>query len=120
MSKRILVTGGHGFLGGHLARALIKRGDVVVTLGRDRANGGLVWKNSPEAMVWGDVQDLALMRRVLTEYAIDTVIHLAAQTQVSVGQANPDGMIRENVNGAISVLEACRLHAIHMNRTLAI
>lgn len=111
--KRVLVTGGHGFLGGHLTRAMVGRGDAVVVLGRDRTRGGPFWVLSPEALVWGDVQDLALLRRVIAEYGIDTVVHLAAQTQVSVGQANPEGVIRENINGAISVLEACRLQRVN-------
>jgi len=57
----------------------------------------------------GDVQDLNFMRRVLAEYEIDCVVHLAAQTQVSVGLANPESVIRENINGALAVLEAARL-----------
>ena len=110
--KRILVTGGCGFLGGHLVAALEQRGDEVIVVGRDKKPQVCFWSESPYAIIYGDCQDLALMRRVITEYTIDTVVHLAAQTQVSVGQENPEGMIRENVNGALAVLEACRLHGV--------
>ena len=101
---RVLVTGARGFLGQHLTRALLDRGDEVV---------GLWLDSTPEihrllAGVQGDVCDQRLMERVLSEYEIDTVYHLAARAQVSAGAADPGGAIATNVLGTLSVLEAAR------------
>jgi len=102
----VLVTGAAGFLAKHLQLGLLKRRDIVVGLYRDTQH---LSDSKVNKTVRGDVQDLALLRRVLAQHEIDCVVHLASQTQVSVGLANPEGMIRENINGALAVLEACRL-----------
>src|SRR5262249_7158369 len=59
-------------------------------------------------VVRGDVCDQALLERVLAEYEIDTVFHLAAQTIVGIANRNPVSTFRTNIGGAWSLLEACR------------
>jgi CDP-glucose 4,6-dehydratase len=56
----------------------------------------------------GDVRDQALLERVLGENEIDTVIHLAAQTIVTIANRNPVSTFEANVGGTWSLLEACR------------
>jgi CDP-glucose 4,6-dehydratase len=56
----------------------------------------------------GEVQDQSLMERVLGEYEIDTIFHLAAQTIVGIAQRNPVSTFASNVGGTWAVLEACR------------
>jgi CDP-glucose 4,6-dehydratase len=56
----------------------------------------------------GDVRDQTLLERVLGEYEIDTVIHLAAQTIVGIANRNPVSTFETNIGGTWSVLEACR------------
>jgi len=58
--------------------------------------------------VRGDVRDQALLERILGEYEIDTVFHLAAQTIVGVAQRNPVSTFESNIQGTWSLLEACR------------
>lgn len=103
----VLVTGASGFLGQHLCRALIVRGDFVFALVRDHqckrdhvADG--------RTIVYGDVRKTAIIERILVDYAIDAVVHLAAQAQVSIAEANPTDTLDTNVRGTWSVLEACR------------
>lgn len=103
--RPVLVTGATGLLGGHLVEALQARGAMVVTLVRDQ----IVYRGAPgDAEVCGDVTDQALVERVLAEYDIQTVFHLAAQTQVQVANNSPVGTFDSNIRGTWSVLEACR------------
>ena len=59
-------------------------------------------------VVRGDILDQPLMERVLGEYEIDTVVHLAAQTIVSIANRNPVGTLEANIRGTWVVLEAAR------------
>ena len=54
------------------------------------------------------MRDQALLERVLGEYEIDTVIHLAAQTIVGIANRNPVSTFESNIRGTWSLLEACR------------
>jgi CDP-glucose 4,6-dehydratase len=106
-----LVTGGTGLLGGWLVRWLVERRADVVCLVRDWvpqseiARTGLL---DQVKVVRGDVQDQALLERVLGEYEIDTVFHLAAQTIVGIANRNPISTFETNIAGTWSLLEACR------------
>jgi CDP-glucose 4,6-dehydratase len=105
------VTGPTGLVGGWLVRALIAAGADVTCLVRDWVpRSELVHRRWTEQVnvVRGDVCDRDLMERVLGEYEIDTVIHLAAQTIVGVGNRNPVSTFESNIGGTWSLLEACR------------
>ena len=106
-----LVTGGTGLLGGWLVRRLFDAGADVVCLVRD-------WVPQSEfvrarlidrvKVVNGDVRSQSLLERVLGEYEIDTVIHLAAQTIVGIANRNPVSTFKTNIGGTWALLEACR------------
>ena len=105
------VTGGTGLVGGWLVQRLLEAGADVVCLVRD-------WVPQSEMVrlslfdrvktVRGDVRDQSLLERVLGEYEIDTVIHLAAQTIVTIANRNPISTFESNIGGTWSLLEACR------------
>src|SRR5436190_3755668 len=59
-------------------------------------------------VVRGDVRDHALLERILGEHEIDTVIHLAAQTIVTIANRNPVSTFETNIAGTWRLLEACR------------
>ena len=104
---RALVTGASGFLGRHLVAALNARGDDVVALVRDIDvdSFGSIYKYKPLRIALGSFDQV---ERAIAEYEIDTVFHLAAQTQVSTAVADPIGTLEANVRGTWQVLEACR------------
>ena len=56
----------------------------------------------------GDVRDQALLERILGEYEVDTVFHLAAQAIVGVANRNPVSTFETNIGGTWALLEACR------------
>jgi CDP-glucose 4,6-dehydratase len=107
----VLVTGATGLVGGPVVRDLLAAGAEVVTLVRDwvpRSEliaGSLVDRTK---VVRGDVRDQELLERVLGEYEIATVLHLAAQTIVTVANRNPISTLDTNIRGTWALLEACR------------
>ena len=106
-----LVTGGTGLVGGWLVQHLIARGASVVCLVRDHVPYSRLLAErlvDSVSLVRGDVRDQALLERVLGEYEIDTVLHLAAQALVGVANLNPASTFETNIGGTWALLEACR------------
>jgi CDP-glucose 4,6-dehydratase len=109
--RPVLVTGATGLLGGWLAARLVALGADTVCLVRDWVpqsillGGDLVDR---VRVVRGDINDQECLERVLSEYEIDTVQHLAAQTIVGVGLKSPIGTFETNIGGTWRLLEACR------------
>jgi CDP-glucose 4,6-dehydratase len=106
-----LVTGATGLLGSWLTRRLLAAQASVVCLVRDWVpRSELVRAGALDSVnvVRGDVRDRDLIERVLGEYEIDTVFHLAAQTIVGVANRNPVSTFESNIQGTWNVLEACR------------
>ncbi len=106
-----LVTGATGFLGGWLVRRLLEHGADVVCLVRDWVPGSQLIRDSlldEVTLARGDLYDQALLERVLGEYEVDTVFHLAAQTIVGIANRNPVSTFQTNIGGTWALLEACR------------
>ena len=113
----ILVTGVAGFIGYHVARRLLERGDTV--LGLDNMNGyyDVRLKNARLAQllpfkefsfVKADVADRAALSSVFSSHSIRVVVHLAAQAGVRYSLLNPHAYIEANVTGFLHILEDCR------------
>ncbi len=108
--RPVAVTGATGFLGSHLTRLLVELRSEVVILVRDDV------PDSPIKQSWsgtvtevrGSVEDQAVIERLLGDYGIRTVLHLAAQSQVGVANRNPVATLEANVAGTWAVLEAAR------------
>ena len=111
--RNVFITGANGFVGSWLARELVEQGANVVVLVRDLTprSGLALHPGLPERLtqVRGDLLDYALMQRILTEFDIDTVFHLAAQAIVAVANRSPLSTFESNVRGTWQLLEACRL-----------
>ena len=109
--KPVLVTGGSGLVGGWLVKTLTEAGADCTCLVRDWVpNSMLLGTNllSKTKIVRGDVRDQACLERVLGENEIVTVIHLAAQTIVTIANRNPISTFETNIGGTWALLEACR------------
>jgi CDP-glucose 4,6-dehydratase len=104
------VTGGSGFLGSHVVGMLVDLGANVVVLVRDDVPPTPVaqrWQGRV-SVVHGAVEDQGTVERMLGEYEVVTLFHLAAQTQVQVANENPISTFTANIAGTWSVLEASR------------
>lgn len=109
--RRVFVTGGTGLVGGWLVQALLDLGADPVALVRDWVpESGLIGGGqlSRVTIVRGDLCEQTLLERVLGEYEIVTVIHLAAQTTVPIANRNPISTFETNIAGTWRLLEACR------------
>lgn len=111
LDRPTYVTGGTGLVGSWLVKRLLKAGADIVCLVRDWVpQSEMIRKGWIEKVkvVRGDICDRALQERVLGEYEIDTVIHLAAQTIVTIANRNPISTFETNIAGTWNLLEACR------------
>jgi CDP-glucose 4,6-dehydratase len=113
----VLVTGAHGFVGSHLARGLLERGDAVRVLDRpapreadvggERLSGlDLLGIAAEVELVEGDLRDAEAVAGAVA--GCEAVFHLAAQTIVGVARNSPAETFEVNVRGAWNVFEACR------------
>ena len=111
LDRATLVTGATGLVGGWLVKRLLAADADVVCLIRDKVPQSELMRTGLEAqvkVVRGDLQDQALLERLLGEYEIETVIHLAAQTIVPIANRNPVSTFASNIGGTWSLLEASR------------
>ena len=117
----ILVTGAAGFVGMHVASRLLARGEHVIGLDDFNPYYDQRLKFAREAnlnalpgftMIRGDIADNELVARIVKDNGIDRVVHLAAQAGVRYSLENPFAYERSNLAGHLSILEACRAHAV--------
>lgn len=109
--RNVLVTGGTGLVGGWVIKNLRKLNANVTAIVRDWVPGCLINQEDQWNyinVVRGDICDQALLERVLAEYEIQTVLHLAAQTIVPIANRNPISTFEANIAGTWRLLEACR------------
>jgi UDP-glucose-4-epimerase GalE len=111
-AKRVLVTGGAGYIGSHAAKALKQAGCEVVVFDNLVAGHRGAVQYGP--FVEGDITDLAAVRRALQEHAIGAVMHFAAFLDVGESVREPAKYYRNNVTGALTVLEAMALEEVKL------
>ena len=115
--KTYLITGGAGFIGFFLSKALLEKGAEVV--GIDNLNDyyevslkearlEILGKFPNYHFVKGDISDKETVFRVFQEYAPQIAVNLAAQAGVRYSIDNPDAYIQSNMIGFFNILEACR------------
>ncbi len=101
----ILVTGGAGYIGSHVARQLAERGEKLVTL--DNLSTGFRSSVLHGEFVRGDTGDAALVSGLLAKHGIDTVMHFAAHIVVPESVADPLKYYRNNTANTRTLLECC-------------
>jgi len=109
--RRVFVTGGSGLVGGWLVEKLLQQGADVIVLLRDWVpQSKLLSNNNLEkaTIVRGDLSDTRCLERILAEYEVESVIHLAAQTIVPIANKNPLSTFESNIAGTWNLLETCR------------
>jgi UDP-glucose 4-epimerase len=108
----VLVTGGAGYIGGHMALELLDRGENVVVV--DNLSTGFGW-NVPKGakLVVGDFGDEALIARVIREHNISAIAHFAAKVVVPDSVSDPLGYYLNNTTKSRNLIE----QALKMHRT---
>ena len=110
--KKILVTGGTGFVGSHLVEELVKRGVTVITTYQttNPKSYFIVQKLGEKVtIVKCDVCNFEIIFDIVTKFDIEYIFHLAAQPLVDVAYYNPKRTLYSNILGTINVLESARL-----------
>ncbi|MFN2169823.1 MAG: NAD-dependent epimerase/dehydratase family protein [Candidatus Promineifilaceae bacterium] len=109
--KRVFVTGCSGFLGSWIVQALVDQGASVVGLVRDHVPQSMLFRSGAAEqirIVNGELNDIALLERILAEYEVQTIFHLAAQTIVGIANRSPLSTFETNIRGTWHLLEAAR------------
>ena len=113
MKKKILVTGGGGFIGSHLVETLIKDGYSVKTIVPYNSNNSWGWIDSFEPnikknleIISGDICDQNLVSKLVKN--VDVIFHLAALISIPYSYVSPRSYISTNIMGTLNLLEASR------------
>ncbi len=109
-SRAVLVTGGAGYIGSHAAKALHRAGYAVVVY--DNLVAGHRGAARYGTLVEGDIADVAFVRDTLRRHDIFAVMHFAAFLDVGESVRQPARYYRNNVGGALSVLEAMAAESV--------
>jgi UDP-glucose 4-epimerase len=102
MKQKVVVVGGSGFFGSHLADTLMDK-NYAVTLYDLQPS---CWLRAGQDMIIGDIKDEALLTKVIA--GADYVYHLAGIADIGRAAANPKETVESNIIGSTNVLEACR------------
>jgi len=116
--KRVLVTGGAGFIGSNFVHYLLNRQaemEVLVNLDFLTYAGNLENLSAAETdsryrFVRGDVRDRVLVERLFAEYAFDTVVHFAAESHVDRSIVEPEIFLTTNIVGTQTLLDTAKRH----------
>ena len=122
---KILITGAAGFIGFHLAMALLERGDEVV--GVDNLNDYYdpalkqlrldeITKHSKSSnfsFIKADIANREFMEQLFASHKFDVVVNLAAQAGVRYSLENPYAYVDSNLVGFLNILEGCRHSKVH-------
>ncbi len=120
-SKRILVTGAAGFIGFHVSKRLIARGENVIGLDNLNDYYDVNLKYARLKQLEGhknfrfiklDIANREEIGKLFSENKFDIVVNLAAQAGVRYSLTNPYAYIDSNINGFINILEGCRQNKV--------
>jgi UDP-glucose 4-epimerase len=105
--EKIMITGGAGFIGSHIADTLVQKGKRVLIV--DNLSTGYKSNINPKAKFYQtDISDIGNLRKIFGKERPDKVIHAAAQIKVLFSVSNPVYDAKINIIGGLNILECCR------------
>jgi len=107
---KILVTGGAGYIGSHVVKALGRIGHQIAVY--DNLSTGHAWSVLYGNLIVGDLSDRSLLNQIMSEFKPEAVIHFAASIQVGDSVREPLAYYRNNVAATMSLLESMEEHGI--------
>jgi UDP-glucose 4-epimerase len=109
-NRKILVTGGAGYIGSHVVRQLGAAGESVISL--DNLSTGFDAAITAGELIVGDTGDAELLEKIFSAHDIDSVMHFAAHTVVPESVADPLKYYRNNTASSRTLLEASANHGV--------
>ena len=117
MKKTILITGGAGFIGSHVVRRFVKKYPEynilnfdVLTYAGNLENLTDIEKSSTYKFIKGDITDEVAVESLFSNFSIDGIIHLAAESHVDRSISDPMAFIKTNILGTVVLLNAAKKH----------
>ncbi len=117
--KKILITGGAGFIGSHLAEQLASEGHLVTVFDdfNDYYPPAIKERNIAQLpqevqIIRADIRDAVAVERAFVAGQFDSVVHLAARAGVRPSISNPKLYVTTNIDGTFNLLDACRHHGV--------
>jgi dTDP-glucose 4,6-dehydratase len=121
--QNILVTGGAGFIGSNFIHYLLAQDQQVRIVNLDKLTYAGSLKNlaalpdpARHHFMQGDINDAALVAKLLRDYTIDTIVHFAAESHVDNSIAAPAAFMQTNILGTFTLLEAARTYWLNENK----
>ncbi|MDB9760907.1 UDP-glucose 4-epimerase GalE [Pelagibacteraceae bacterium] len=105
--KNILITGGAGYIGSHVAEILVKKKKKIFIVD-NLCTGFTKLLNKKAHFINLNILSTTKLKKIIIENKIDSVIHLAASLSIAVGEKHPKFYYKNNVLGTKSLLKACR------------
>ena len=121
MPKTILVTGSAGFIGFHVSKALLDRGDIVI--GVDNFNdyydtklkndrNAILEKHENYKLYRADIKEKNIIEQIFQHEQIDIICHLAAQAGTRYSIEHPGEYVQSNIEGTVNIFEAARKYDV--------
>ena len=117
-STKVLLTGGTGFIGSHLAPLLVERGFDVYVLERYVTGRYVLGQMREFKTVFGDLREYSTIKKIISEIKPDAVIHLASISPVAYSYDHPQEVIETNFTGTVNLAEACLREVPHFGQFL--
>jgi UDP-glucose 4-epimerase len=106
-SNNILITGGAGYIGSHLAEQLVKiKANIIILDNLVTGHKKLI--NKKAIFIKEDLKNKNVLNKIIQEYQIDTIIHLAAHLNVSEAEKNKKKYYKNNIEGTLNLVNSCK------------
>ena len=105
--KNVLITGGAGYIGSHIIEKLVKTNSNIVIFD-NLVTGYKKLINKKAKFINGDIKNKSKLIKVINDYQIDSIIHLAAYLNVSDAEKNKKKYYKNNVEGTLNLVNACK------------
>ena len=103
-----MVSGGAGYIGSHIIELLLKKNFKVYILD-NLSTGHKILINKKAKFFKLDIGDSQRIKNIIAKYKIDSVIHLAAKTNIAEAERKPKEYFKNNITSTLKFVKACRL-----------
>ena len=105
-NENILITGGAGYIGSHIAEQLVKKKNIIILDNLITGHKRLI--NKKAKFINGDIKDKRKLIKIIKDNNIDSIIHLAAFLNVRESEKNKKKYFKNNINGTLNLIHACK------------